>query len=138
MGIIKVERNPFNLINGILNIIKKNPILGVGTGDISNAFNDYYEETASKLNEENRLRSHNQYLAITVAFGIIGLLWYLFSLLYPLSEKKNRNYLYIIFLAIMLLSMLTEDTLETQIGVTLFAFFNSFLVFANDRKFTND
>mgnify|MGYP003481824560 CR=1 FL=1 len=125
-------------IKASLNIIKKNPILGVGTGDISNAFNDYYEETASKLNEENRLRSHNQYLAITVAFGIIGLLWYLFSLLYPLSEKKNRNYLYIIFLAIMLLSMLTEDTLETQIGVTLFAFFNSFLVFANDRKFTND
>ena len=36
------------------------------------------------------------------------------------------------------MSMLTEDTLETQIGVTLFAFFNSFLVFANDRKFTND
>lgn len=125
-------------IKASLNIIKKNPILGVGTGDISNAFNDYYEETASKLNEENRLRSHNQYLAITVAFGIIGLLWYLFSLLYPLSEKKNRNYLYIIFLAIMLLSMLTEDTLETQIGVTLFAFFNSFLVFANDRKLTND
>ncbi len=125
-------------IKASLNIIKKNPILGVGTGDISNAFNDYYEETASKLNEKNRLRSHNQYLAITVAFGIIGLLWYLFSLLYPLSEKKNRNYLYIIFLAIMLLSMLTEDTLETQIGVTLFAFFNSFLVFANDRKFTND
>lgn len=125
-------------IKASLNIIKKNPILGVGTGDISNAFNDYYKETASKLNEENRLRSHNQYLAITVAFGIIGLLWYLFSLLYPLSEKRNRNYLYIIFLAIMLLSMLTEDTLETQIGVTLFAFFNSFLVFANDRKFTND
>ena len=33
----------------------------------------------------------------------------------------------------MMLSMLTEDTIETQIGVTLFAFFNSFLVFANDE-----
>lgn len=125
-------------IKASLNIIKYNPLIGVGTGDIANAFQQYYEDTNSKLEKENRLRSHNQYLAITVAFGIIGLLWYLFSLLYPLHEKKNRNYLYIIFLAIMLMSMLTEDTLETQIGVTLFAFFNSFLVFANDRKFTND
>ncbi len=125
-------------IKASLNIIKDNPLIGVGTGDIADAFQQYYEDTNSKLEKENRLRSHNQYLAITVAFGIIGLLWYLFSLLYPLHEKKNRNYLYIIFLAIMLMSMLTEDTLETQIGVTLFAFFNSFLVFANDRKFTND
>ena len=78
------------------------------------------------------MRSHNQYLAITVAFGIVGLLWYLFSLLYPLSVKDNRNYLYLVFLFILLFSMLTEDTLETQIGVTLFAFFNSFLVFTKD------
>ena len=124
-------------IKASLNIIKDNPMIGVGTGDIANAFEQYYEKTNSKLKKENRLRCHNQYLAITVTFGIIGLLWYLFSLIYPLSTKQNRNYLYITFLLIILLSMLTEDTLETQIGVTLFAFFNSFLVFAHDRKVTN-
>lgn len=117
-------------IKASLNIIKENPIMGVGTGDISVAFNDYYEKSNSKLTRENRLRSHNQYLAITVAFGVVGLIWFLFSMLYPLfADKKNINYLYIVFLLIMMLSMLTEDTLETQIGVTLFAFFNSFLVF---------
>ena len=117
-------------IKASLNIIKENPIMGVGTGDISVAFNDYYEKSNSKLTRENRLRSHNQYLAITVAFGVVGLIWFLSSMLYPLfADKKNINYLYIVFLLIMMLSMLTEDTLETQIGVTLFAFFNSFLVF---------
>lgn len=117
-------------IKASLNIIKENPIMGVGTGDISVAFNDYYEKSNSKLTRENRLRSHNQYLAITVAFGVVGLIWFLFSMIYPLfADKKNINYLYIVFLLIMMLSMLTEDTLETQIGVTLFAFFNSFLVF---------
>ena len=119
-------------IKASLDIIKENPVVGVGTGDISNAFNDYYERTDSKLTEENRLRSHNQYLAITVAFGVLGLVWFLFALLYPVAaDKRNRNYLYVIFLLIMMLSMFTEDTLETQIGVTLFAFFNSFLVFGN-------
>ena len=120
-------------IKASLNIIKENPILGVGTGDISVAFNDYYEKSNSKLTRENRLRSHNQYLAIAVAFGVVGLIWFLFSMIYPLyADKKNLNYLYIVFLLIMMLSMLTEDTLETQIGVTLFTFFNSFLVFARN------
>ena len=87
------------------------PILGVGTGDIVDAFADYYEETNSKLKPEYRFRSHNQYLAITVALGVLGLLWFLFSMFYPiLADKKNRNYIYFVFLFIMALSMFTEDT----------------------------
>ena len=120
-------------IKASLNIIKENMAFGVGVGDIADAFDNYYEETNSKLLPEYRFRSHNQYLAITVAFGIVGLIWFLFSMSYPfLADKRNRNYLYTVFLFIMVLSMLTEDTLETQIGVTLFAFFNSFLVFAGE------
>lgn len=117
-------------IKASLNIIKENILIGVGTGDIADAFANYYEETNSKLLPEYRFRSHNQYLAIAVAFGLIGLLWFLFSMFYPVfADKRNRNYLYLVFIFIMALSMLTEDTLETQIGVTLFAFFNSFLVY---------
>lgn len=118
-------------IKASLNIIKEAPIVGVGTGDIADAFAEYYEETNSKLLPEYRFRCHNQYLAITVAFGVVGLLWFLFSMFYPFfSNKKYRNYIYVVFLFIMMLSMFTEDTLETQIGVTLYAFFNSLLVFA--------
>ena len=118
-------------IKASLGLIKSNPVLGVGTGDIVDAFANYYEATNSKLRPEYRFRSHNQYLSITVAFGVVGLVWFLFSILYPiLVDKKNRNYFYLVFLFIMMLSMLTEDTLETQIGVTLFAYLNSFLVFA--------
>ncbi len=117
-------------IKASLGIIKGNPVFGVGTGIIK-PFADYYEETNSKLRPEYRLRSHNQYLAIAVAFGIVGLLWFLFSMFYPLyADKRNRNYLYMVFLFIIMLSMFTDDTLETQVGATLFAYFNSFLVFA--------
>lgn len=120
-------------IKASFGIINESPIIGVGTGDVADSFEKYYEETNSKLRPENRFRCHNQYLAITVAFGVVGLLWFLFSMFYPIiSDAKNRNYFYLIFLLIMMMSMLTEDTLETQIGVTLFAFFNSFLVFAYD------
>ncbi len=126
-------------IKASLGIIKDNPVFGVGTGIIK-PFADYYENTNSKLYPEYRLRSHNQYLAITVAFGIVGLLWFLFTMLYPLfADKRNRNYLYIVFLFIIMLSMFTDDTLETQVGATLFAYFNSFLVFASSERLkTND
>ena len=73
-----------------------------------------------------------------VAFGVIGLLWFLFSMFYPLiADKRNRNYLYMVFLFIVMLSMFTDDTLETQVGATLFAFFNSFLVFCNGLRTKN-
>lgn len=124
-------------IKASFDIIKDNPVFGVGTG-IVKVFTDYYENTNSKLKPEYRLRSHNQYLAITVAFGVIGLLWFLFSMFYPLfADKRNRNYLYMVFLFIVMLSMFTDDTLETQVGATLFAFFNSFLVFCNGLRTKN-
>lgn len=125
-------------IKASFGIIKDNPVFGVGTG-ISKAFEDYYEDTNSKLRPEYRLRSHNQYLAIMVAFGAIGLLWFLFSMVYPLfADKRNRNYLYIVFLFIVAFSMFTDDTLETQVGATLFAYFGSLLVFAKseDEEYT--
>ncbi len=119
-----------------LYIISKNPLTGVGTGDVQQAFNTAYNERNSNLNSASRLRSHNQYLTMTVTFGIIGGLYFLFSLLFPAIWLKNTGYLYTSFLLIALLSMLTEDTLETQAGVTFYAFFNSFF-FTHSAAFKN-
>ena len=115
-----------------LHLIGQHPWFGVGTGDVPLAFSQAYDEIHSPLAEEYRFRAHNQYLAIAVAFGIVGLAFFLFVLLYPwFAWRKNHTYLYLAFLTIMLLSMFPEDTLETQAGVTLFAFFTSLLLFAS-------
>jgi len=112
-------------------IIRQHPWFGVGTGDVPQAFAQTYDEIHSPLHEEFRFRAHNQYLAIAVAFGLVGLAFFLFVLFYPwCSSKRNHTYLYMVFLCIMLLSMFPEDTLETQAGATLFAFFESLLLFA--------
>ena len=116
-------------------IIRRHPVFGVGTGDVPQAFSQTYDEICSPLKEEYRFRAHNQYLSIMVAFGVVGLLLFLVALLFPwLSGKKNRTYLYTVFLCIMLLSMLPEDTLETQAGALMFAFFTSFLLFASPKE----
>jgi O-antigen ligase len=112
-------------------IIKKNFWLGVGTGDIALAFEDQYIKMDSKLKPEFRHRAHNQFLATFVTFGIIGLVWFLISLIYPaIALKKVFNYHYAVFWIIIMFSMVVEDTLETQMGASLFAFFNAFLLFA--------
>lgn len=118
-------------------IIAANPFFGTGTGDISNAFKDEYELMHSKLNPEFRLRAHNQFLSITVAFGLFGLLVFIYVLLSPFILKKIPDILlYSGFIFIFLLSLLNEDTLETQVGVTFFALFNSFLLlmFPSNKK----
>lgn len=103
--------------------------LGVGTGDLPAAFSQTYQEMNSPLKPELRWRSHNQYFSFLIAFGIFGLLWFLFVLVYSgFASGKMKSGIYLVFILLMMLSMLSEDTLETQIGVTLFAFFTSFLL----------
>ena len=116
-------------------IIGRHPWFGVGTGDVPQTFARTYDKIHSPLKEEFRFRAHNQYLAIAVAFGLVGLAFFLFVLLYPwFASKRNHTYLYIVFLCIMLLSMFPEDTLETQAGATLFAFFMALLLFAKPQR----
>ena len=116
-------------------IIGRHSWFGVGTGDVPQTFAQTYDEIHSPLKEEFRFRAHNQYLAIAVAFGLVGLAFFLFVLLYPwFSSKRNHYYLYMVFLCIMLLSMFSEDTLETQAGVMLFAFFEALLLFAKPKS----
>jgi len=118
-----------------LYLIGRHPWFGVGTGDVPQAFGQAYDAIHSPLREEFRFRAHNQYLAIAVAFGLVGLAFFLFVLLYPwFASRKNHTYLFLMFLCVMLLSMFPEDTLETQAGATLFAFFMALLLFAMPQR----
>lgn len=125
----------FEYWKAAIGIVKENFLFGVGTGDVKAAFDAQYKKTNSSLSNEWRLRSHNQYLAIAVAFGVVGLIWFLFSFVYPLfKERKYFDYFYMTFFIIVILSMLTEDTLETQAGISFFVFFNTLFLFAAGKK----
>jgi hypothetical protein len=121
----------YELIKASILLIKKNFVFGVGNGDIKNAFKEQLTEMKSNIKDKG-LRAHNQFLTFFIAFGIFGLLLFLFYLIFPmLYLNKNKSYFYVVFLIILSCSMFAEDTLETQAGVTLFAFFNSFFLFNN-------
>lgn len=118
-----------------LGIIRSQPIAGVGTGDLDMAFRDQYNAISSTLDPEWRLRSHNQYLSILAAFGIIGLLVFLAAFIVPpILSRGTDTFLFRAFFIIAILSMLTEDTLESQAGATFVAFFYCYLLLLPTRS----
>ena len=103
---------------------------GVGTGDVPDVYREYYKKTPSRIAERWQLRAHNQYLTYWITYGIFGFLWFLAAFFLPLFlEKKQKHFLPLIFLIIAALSMLYEDTLETQAGVYFVVFFYSLFIF---------
>lgn len=116
-------------------IVKQNLILGVGTGDVQDSFNNQYEKDNSVLTTKYRLRTHNQYLTYCVSFGILGFTWFMIALFYPLFKLNSyKNYLYLAFFSIAFLSMVWEDTLEVQAGINFFAFFNTVFLLKTENE----
>lgn len=113
-------------------IITEHPLMGTGTGDVKAEFASAYDSIDSQLEPQFRLRAHNQYLTFWVAFGLAGVLLLIMVIFMPLSVAgSERGFLLTTFCVIVALSFVTEDTLETQAGVTFFAFFSS--LFASQK-----
>ncbi len=105
-------------------IARENWLIGVGSGDVQDAFNVEYEQSNSPLVEANRRRAHNQLLTYFITFGILGFV--LFVALIGLFIRKTllqKTLIGLLFITISLISFFMEDTLETQTGVTFFALF---------------
>ncbi len=112
-------------------IAKEHLLLGVGTGDTRPAFAAQYERMNSPLDERWRLRAHNEYLTLLISFGAFGLLWSLFAWLWPAWKVgANKTPLFVCWAIVFGISCLSEDTVETQMGATFFAFYYALLVFA--------
>ena len=126
----------FEFAKAAIGIFKDNWLVGVGTGDHKVAYAEQYEKMNSQLSEKYRLRAHNQYLTIAALFGVLGFAWFIWALIFaPLYARKTRDFLFLTFYVIVLLSMINEDTLETQVGVTLVAFFNCLFLFGREEDY---
>lgn len=116
-------------------IFRQNAWCGVGTGDTRPAFAAEYERQHSSLGGPWRRRAHNEFLTLLISFGIGGLLWSLFSWWWPAWRAGAfKRPLFVCWAIIFVGSCLSEDTIETQMGATFFAYFYTLLVFAYPRE----
>ncbi len=114
-----------------LHLIRGHWMTGVGTGDIRTSFHEAFRQMNSPLQSANEgmFSAHNQFLTVMASYGIPGLIWFLFAILYPALKKRSfSNYFFVTFFTIALVSFLGDDTLNNQAGVTFFAFFYSLFV----------
>lgn len=116
-----------------LKIIQDNLLTGIGIGDHKEAIDQQLTKDNSPLRKN--MGAHNQFLTLLLMGGIVPLLAFIIMLFLPFFIHKNaRNLNYLFFFIIIFCSFFAEDTLETQAGMTFYAFFNAFLLFCFDFK----
>jgi len=117
--------------NAAIHIIAQNPIFGVGIGDLPDAFSGYYRHEMPLWPEKYRKKTHNQFLSFLVGNGILGGSIIIVALYLPFFLYHKKNIPLKMIIVLMSISMLTEDTFETQAGATFFAFFYSLFIYAD-------
>jgi putative inorganic carbon (HCO3(-)) transporter len=79
-----------------MEIIKAHPILGVGAGGFSFAFDDEYQENRYKTGFVGYRRvGHNDFITILAEYGIIGLIIWLSMIVYIVRESYRLNYYFL-------------------------------------------
>ena len=124
----------YEFLRAALVLAKQNFWTGVGTGDLRESLGEQYRIMNSGVAHCFGYIAHNQYIGVFASFGIFGFLYFLFALIYPpLKTHSFNDYFFVVFYVILLVSMLSDDTLEMHSGVTLFAFFASLLMFGKEK-----
>ena len=118
------------------NIIRKNFLFGVGTGNWMEEFKNAYIANNSKLDERYYASSHNQYLNYMVKFGFIGFSIIVFLLTWPILKTKRYHDIYfMLFLVFMFIANFADSNFESHMGSSFFVFFFCFFLVTNGTKY---
>lgn len=129
----------FGIFECAIDVVKENPVLGVGAGDVKEELYRAYRNNDFKFGYLDSLNPHNEYLSHLLAFGTVGLslfLIVLFTLLY--YAFRRRDIVFILFLSLVMVSFMFESMLERNKGTILFALFSSLLLFHHGTTKVNN
>jgi len=111
-------------------IIKKNLIFGVGTGDFPSEY--YNINQINSPNQPNTTNPHNMYILVLSQLGLIGLFSLLSIFYYQLKISKQASNRFVrdtgfVLPAMFLVIMMSDSYLLGHFTTLLFVFFSSFL-----------
>jgi O-antigen ligase len=111
-------------------LVKQHPVLGVQLGDKVDRLMEIYAARKFDFAYSSRRNLHNTYLDVLVAFGIVGLLLFLFGcLLVPLVQCfHSRDFLGVLAIVTFMLAFISETYFDRSMGAMIFGFFISFIV----------
>jgi O-antigen ligase len=122
--------------NSVLQVVKENWLIGVGTGDSQWALERSFAEKNYEFASYNHCNAHNQYLQETVAFGVPGLVIFLLCLAVPFYSYiySKRHLLYCTFILLFAFVCLSESILQLSKGIIWYSFFNALFSFTTVEK----
>lgn len=110
-------------------LFRKYPVLGIGTGNSKQKYEEIYQNLNAKIRTLNTGSSHNQYLNYLVKFGLTGFFIIHIFIFFPVfGEGQQRNFILILFLLSMCIANLGDANLESHMGLSFFTFFYSLLI----------
>lgn len=111
-------------------LIQEQPILGYGAGMEKEIL---FERNKEKQLDIPMFHSHNQFLSVTIQYGILGLIFFLIILSFLVKNSLKHIHYFLICL-IMISSMITDSYLDVQQGIFYFSFFASLILSSKDRN----
>jgi O-antigen ligase len=113
----------------VMELIKKSPVIGYGNGAESELLQQKYFEKGLYISYLNEFNTHNQYLAILLKTGLIGLLLFLYILYFGYASAIcSRDLLLLSFMIIITIVSLSENMLDLNKGIFFYGFFFSILL----------
>jgi len=104
-------------------LFKAAPIIGHGAGNIRVDMSEQLSQ-GSRLSHDAWDLIHNQFLTFMACFGMLGFLWMIYAHYQGLTLAALRKEpLFLIFLLVLSISYMGEDTLNTQSGLSFFIFY---------------
>ena len=108
-------------------VFLQHPLFGTGTGDVVDCCHAQLEHDNSPLAGTHK-HTHNQYLTLLITFGVVGVTLIVWAFVRAFRRQRLcTKPLFVGYLTIVLVSFLTEDTLETLAGAVFCSFFFCFL-----------
>ncbi len=115
--------------------ISEAPWFGVGIGDVPATLSANYERFGFSDALEKGYNTHNYYLHMWLAAGIIPFLIFIgVQAIQVLIGIVSRNSAHLAISLLFSLSLLTENLLSRQVGIFSYAFFGAFMAFTSWSK----
>ncbi len=107
-------------------LLKRSFLFGFGTGDEVLMLKYCYIQSGLYISYLEEFNAHNTYLSILLKHGLLGFLVFLFAFVYYVFLAINtKDFLYLAFLILLLIGFYTENLLDANKGIVLFALFNT-------------
>jgi len=124
--------------NVIMELVKRSPVIGYGTGSEKELLKQKYFENGLYGSYLNEFNTHNQYLGILVKTGIVGLALFIYVLYFGFRNAlRSKDLVFLSFMLIIATVSISENVLDLNKGIFFYSFFFSLFLWkenAGKRK----